>query len=423
MHNANGRFNTFYNDYVVLSATEQANLREKKDKNIERFEAGLEEYNTEYKTSYKLIDHKVQGSMAMSTIVQNESNEYDIDVAIIFEKDNLPEGTQATKNMIVNALKRKTKSFRTEPEALTNAIRIEYSSGYHIDFAIYRKSKDAWGYDVYEHSGSEWRSRDPEAITKWFKEKNDASTNDSIRKAVRLLKMYCKSRSGWSMPGGLILSVLVEECIQVKDRIDETFYYTIKEIRDRLAGNKEVYNPADTSMSLLLNAKDHQKVKNLHTRLTSHIKKLDALFEDGCTNDKAYAAWKEFFKHTYWGDIISETAENRYVLAKSSGVYRVDIFAVVEWSPEIFIPLSDILTPLPIGKHIHFTASTNFSDYSEILWEVVNTGDECGEDKGHFQEGVKVKEHTGYRGVHKMICRVKRNSIEICHNEMIVRVK
>jgi hypothetical protein len=208
------------------------------------------------KTSYALIDYKVQGSMAMSTIVQNEGKEYDIDVAIIFEKANPPDGITATKNMVVDALKRKCKRFNTEPEALTNAIRVEYADGYHIDFAVYRKSVDIWGKNVYEHCGSEWRHRDPEVITNWFNEKN-TNSNGNIRKVVRLLKMFCKSRSGWSMPGGLIHSVLIEECIQSKDRIDETFYYTIKAIRDRLENDKEVYNPIDTSMSLLLNAKDH----------------------------------------------------------------------------------------------------------------------------------------------------------------------
>ncbi|MCM3786219.1 nucleotidyltransferase [Neobacillus mesonae] len=426
MHNANGRFNTFYNDHVVLSAQEQANLRDKKDKNLERLESGLLEYNTDHKKTYKLIDNKVQGSMAMSTIVQNERGEYDIDVAIIFDKDNLPEGTQATKNMIVDALKRKTKTFRTEPEALTNAVRIEYASGYHIDFAIYRKSKDNSDNDIYEHCGREWRSRDPEAITQWFKKKNETSNNDSIRKTIRLLKMYCKSRSGWSMPGGLILSVLVEECIQIKDRIDKTFYYTIKEIRDRLESNKEVYNPTDTSTSLLLNAKDHQKVKNLHTRLTNYIKKLDVLFDPNCTNDKAYAAWKDFFNHSYWGEIISETAQYQAILAKSYGYNSLEIKAEVEWNPGEMNQLSDLSQPLPKGKTVNFTAVPNFNHYASIRWEVKNGGDEAIEENNisFIHNGVTFSPVTKYRGIHRVKCSVY-NSMggEICNNSVLVRVK
>ncbi|WCN36486.1 cyclic GMP-AMP synthase DncV-like nucleotidyltransferase [Aneurinibacillus uraniidurans] len=424
MYNASAKFNAFYNDHVVLRATDQTELKEKKDLNIDRLVSGLAEYNEEHKTKHTLIDHKIQGSMAMSTIVQNEENEYDIDVAIIFNKDDLPDGTIATKNIIVDALERKCKRFKTEPEAKTNCVRVEYASGYHIDFAVYRKSTDEDGNDVYEHCGSAWRNRDPEVITKWFNDSNTDS-NGNIRKVVRLLKMFCKSRSGWSMPGGLIQSVLAEECIQSKDRIDETFYYTIKAIRDRLEDNKEVYNPKDSDSSLLLNAKDHQKVKNLHTRLTNYISKLDVLFKDDCTENQAFSAWKDFFNHSYWGELITETAENRIMLAKSYGGYTVEIVAQVEWNPGEFIPLNEVLGPIPKDKYIQFTAIPSFFDFSKVEWEVVNDGDECVEEKdlGHFKEGISVREHTAYRGVHKMICRVYRQGNIVCEDYVRVQIK
>lgn len=424
LYNASSKFNTFYNDYVVLRATEQTNLREKKELNIERLESGLAEYNEEYKKEYILIDDKVQGSMAMSTIVQNEENEYDIDVAIIFNKDGLPDGNTATKNMIADALKRKCKRFKTEPEAKTNCVRVDYADGYHIDFAVYRKSTDDEGNNVYEHCGSEWRKRNPEAITNWFNKSNKDS-NGNIRIVVRLLKMFCKSRDGWSMPGGLIQSVLVEESIQSKDRIDETFYYTIQAIRDRLEENNEVYNPTDPDSSLLLNAKDHQKVKNLHTRLKSYINKLDVLFKSDCTENQAFSAWKEFFNHSYWGELLTESVDNRMVLAKSFGNFSVEIVALVEWSKDELIPLNEVIGAIPKGKWIHFTAKTNFFDFSKVEWEVKNDGDECIEesDLGHFQEGVSVMEGTSYRGVHKMICRVYRQDNIVCENYVWVQIK
>lgn len=53
----------------------------------------------------------------MHTIVQNDENDYDIDVAIVFEKSNLNGlGAMATRNMVADALKRKTKQFNAEPE-------------------------------------------------------------------------------------------------------------------------------------------------------------------------------------------------------------------------------------------------------------------------------------------------------------------
>ena len=64
-------------------------------------------------------------------------------MAIIFEKNNLNGlGAMATRNMVADALKRKTKQFNAEPEVKTSCVRIKYEEGYHIDFAVYRRYKE-----------------------------------------------------------------------------------------------------------------------------------------------------------------------------------------------------------------------------------------------------------------------------------------
>ena len=155
MYDVSSKFNVFYRSYVVLPQSEQSELFKKKDLNIQRLKDGLEEYNSEHKTDYKVVDTCVQGSVAMSTVVQNEDSDYDIDVAVIFDKADLRDkGAQATRNIVANALKRKTKQFNAEPEVKTSCVRIKYADGYHIDFAIYQRyydeCKDDW---VYEHAG------------------------------------------------------------------------------------------------------------------------------------------------------------------------------------------------------------------------------------------------------------------------------
>ena len=59
----------------------------------------------------------------MATVVQNDQKDYDIYVAIVFEKSNLGNlGPQAARNMVANALKKKTKQFNTEPEVKTSCV-------------------------------------------------------------------------------------------------------------------------------------------------------------------------------------------------------------------------------------------------------------------------------------------------------------
>lgn len=131
MYDLSSKFNAFYNSHVVLSQTEQNKLYQKKDINLQRLKDGLKEYNEEYGTSYSVVDSSVQGSVAMSTVVQNEDHDYDIDVAIVFNKSDLGDkGAQATRNMVANALRRKTKQFSAEPEVKTSCVRVKYADGY-----------------------------------------------------------------------------------------------------------------------------------------------------------------------------------------------------------------------------------------------------------------------------------------------------
>ena len=83
MFDLSSKFNTFYREHVILSQEDQSELYELARKNIKRLKEGLEEYNSEHNTEHSIVDTCVQGSVAMSTVVQNEKNNYDIDVAIV----------------------------------------------------------------------------------------------------------------------------------------------------------------------------------------------------------------------------------------------------------------------------------------------------------------------------------------------------
>lgn len=140
MYDCSKELEKFYRKKVVLSAKEQNELREKRKLNIKRLKEGLSEYNSEKNKDYKIAEERIQGSMAMHTITQNDKQDYDIDVGIVFEEDNLNElGSLATRNMVANALERKTKQFAEDPEVKTSCVRLKYNStGYHVDFAVFK---------------------------------------------------------------------------------------------------------------------------------------------------------------------------------------------------------------------------------------------------------------------------------------------
>lgn len=131
----------FYEDYVKVTKSVYSDLRDKKNKNISRLKSGLEDYNDENDVAYEVSETREQGSVAMATIVKNDEKDYDIDVGIIFEEGNIGKdtGARAAKNIVYDALKDKMGLFKEDPEYKTNCIRIKYSEGYHIDFAVYKK--------------------------------------------------------------------------------------------------------------------------------------------------------------------------------------------------------------------------------------------------------------------------------------------
>ena len=281
MYDLSSKFNVFYTDHVVLPQDAQTDLHHKKDLNIQRLKDGLKEYNEENRTAYAVVETCVQGSVAMSTVVQNEDHDYDIDVAIVFEKSVLGDkGALATRNLVANALRRKTKQFNAEPEVKTSCVRVKYADGYHIDFAVYRRYYDDWNACwVYEHAGSDWTQRELKGLNEWFKTQNDIS-DGKLRKVVRLSKMFCKSRSTWkNMPSGLLQTVLCDEQLQNSyNRIDELFYHTMNEIVKRLETSTSVSAPVDNGRDLTPRKSDTQRMVNWRNRLKSKLEDLEILF-------------------------------------------------------------------------------------------------------------------------------------------------
>lgn len=452
MYDLSSKFNTFYTSYVVLSQDEQNNLHNKKDLNIQRLKDGLKEYNIENNTSYTIAETCVQGSMAMSTVVQNEDGDYDIDVAIVFDKSVLGDkGAQATRNLVANALKRKTKQFNAEPEVKTSCVRIKYEDGYHIDFAVYRRHYDSgnecW---IYEHAGSDWSVRELKGLTEWFKSQNNDS-DGKLRKVIRLSKMFCKSRKSWkNMPSGLLQTVLCDEKLQQSyERIDELFYYTMQEIVNRLETSTSVEAPVDDGRDLTPRDIDCKRMTNWKNRLKSKLEDLKVLFSDECTKDDAIQAWYGFFNHDYWGGQV--TVEKSYAIASVPKsvcsffdgeqyieemypmqlVYKCDVSCKVSGDGWRLKPIGEFLSIwrhyLPHNFEIRCEMEyTNCPWPYKILWKVKNVGPEAERKnliRGEIKErGRTIVEHTSFFGNHYIECYIVKDGLCVARKRIEIPI-
>ncbi len=453
MFDLSAKINTFYESYVVLPQADQDELYNKKNINIQRLKDGLAEYNDDHCTNYNVVDTCVQGSVAMSTVVQNDERDYDIDVAVVFSKSALGDkGPLATRNMVADALKRKTKQFNAEPEVKTSCVRVKYADGYHIDFAIYRRSwdeeKECW---QYEHAGATWTERDLKGLTEWFKTQNDSS-DKKLRKVVRLSKMFCKSRSSWkNMPGGLLQTVLCDEKLQSSyTRIDELFYYTMEKIVNRLETDVSVAAPVDNGRDLTPRKSDLQKMTNWKNHLKSKLEDLEILFKDDCTQADAIQAWYGFFNHDYWKGQVTETS-NGYKSSRQElevshffdneqfieDMFPVRLYHTVNvtctvsgngWRPRpIRSFLSMLQKYLPHNFEIRCSVASTTVSYSyDVYWKVKNVGPEAerrNQLRGQIENrGNTIVEHTNFFGNHYIECYIIKGGICVAKERINVPI-
>lgn len=338
-----------------------------------------------------------------------------------------------------NALKRKMGQFAAEPLVKTSCVRMEYSNGYHVDFAIFKRSKIYLENEyTYEHAGAKWSTRHIKALEEWFNTET-SKTNDNLRKIVRLSKMFCKSRKTWkNMPSGLIQTVLCDEAITNDySRTDELFYYTMKKIVDRLNVNLEVNAPVDNERKLVIRDIDYTRVQNWKNRLENELTKLDVLFNPDCTFAEAVDAWGLFFNHSYWKELnMHETRkslrEDTQEVFNNTEEHIEDKYLVNEYyDVSINCKISgNGIRPMPIEKYLDsyfakfiphnfsVTCKIDHADcppFDKVLWKVLNVGKESvkrNDIRGQILDrGEKITENTIFRGQHYIECYLIKNDI------------
>jgi len=352
MFDMHKKLNQFYNDHVRLGKERQA-LAEYRDRNLERLRAGLEKL--EYPSSF---DYRNQGSYAMHTINQHPKKDYDIDIAIIFSKDDLPSSALVARKRIEEAMREGGGNFSQPPKAKTNAVRVYYAEGHHVDLAIYRRYEDGYGDLIHEHAGSDWAPRDPMEITNWFNDtvseyspsKKQGATVDEnqMRRVVRWLKAFAKSREHWDLPGGLVISVLVAECYRPDPHRDDVCLYdTMVSILNRLRVNEDVRNPIDATQTLTDRPVDIGRVRRFRDKLDSAISRLEVLHSPDCTEEQAIKAWHWVFQHSFWSTDGAAESVDEYGKRLGEAARKGAIFVT---------PTGRVSTEEPQERHIRAPA-------------------------------------------------------------------
>lgn len=313
-YDANTHLTRFHDTRVFVDYAAQSTARQRRQANRDRLSRGL----TAAKEPQPL-EYVPQGSYAMSTMVQSDVDTSDIDDGAVFDKEALKGARGGDRSAndakeMVRAAIASTDIFKTAPEVRSNCVRVYYADDFHVDVPVYRRSEDN-GVTVKElASAGTWKVSAPEDITNWFvtqvKDKSPDDTNGrQMRRVVRLLKAWTKSRSSWTMPSGFILSVLTDEAYYLspswKDRDDLALLSVMRSIRSRVINRERVYRPVDPREEVT-HDRTLGRMRNLRDELANAIAELSKIERSDCDELMALKALKAVFCTDYFDGRINE---------------------------------------------------------------------------------------------------------------------
>jgi hypothetical protein len=316
MYDYSRQIDSFHDEKVVLSKSLSDRLVAHRTANENRLVSRLSQLKKGVRVSSSSF--KSQGSFAMKTIIQTkfDDEEYDIDDGLVLwradltDKDGGDMTPAATRDLVRVALK--DPRFKRQPQAKKNCVRVFYAEEdeekHHVDFPVYRKWQDSEGEDSpirRQLAGeTDWIDSDPTRVNVWFEEHITSLNAERegagtlLRRCIRLLKRFCRSRSDWNMPNGLKLTMLAVECFRSADRVDVAFRELLRSLDRRQRVNLEVENLADESFpkAKLTKSTADSNMVELRDRASEALGKLEVLDASDCDRAAARAAWDWVFK-------------------------------------------------------------------------------------------------------------------------------
>ncbi|GAB6152800.1 hypothetical protein JCM17380_15500 [Desulfosporosinus burensis] len=172
-----------------------------------------------------------------------------------------------------------------------------------------------------------------------------------------------------------------------------------------------------------------------------------------CTENEAIEAWKQFFNHDYWSDLLIEDSqilekssysslEQRYAYDETEefieNMFPVELKYVLRidckvtqagWRENLLKTMLRMSEPLRTNKQLNFFVVSNTvpSPY-QVYWKVRNCG-EVAEQKNNLRgqivkdNGKEIKhEETHFRGEHFVECYIIKNGVCMARDRIDVPI-
>ncbi len=307
MANVQTYFNKFH-DTIRRSYADNRTLRDKRDLLLKDLRDSLRRYFQAY-TRTPRCDMFNQGSYAMGTGIEPlPSEDYDIDVGLVFHISNVNYSPIQVKQWVYEALE----SGNRTVEYKRPCIRVQYhqagAEAYHVDFAVY-SGKDynpdnqtylAKGFIGSKPENQVWENSEPNRLIEVFQQKfhNQEKHRDQFRRVIRFLKRWKDvnfSFPGNDRPTGIAMTACAMNWFQVGtvyNPNDGKWYYddltALKNLTRSIinqfnlwSGRMSVQLPVPPSNDLFEKMSDRQmeNFKNRLATLVNHLTQAEGTFD------------------------------------------------------------------------------------------------------------------------------------------------
>jgi len=201
------KFRSFHQTINLGRFSESATLREKRDRVLTRLRNGCQEG----------FDWFNQGSYEMGTGIKPTSTDYDIDVGVVFNVDDVGRHSPLSiKKLVYDAVGSHTQDVRWKEPCITVQYQQKGEPAFHVDLAVY--AQDRYGRlhlaRGKEHSGAayfSWQACDPKGLTSTLGNRWSGEDAAQFRRVVQYLKRWKDVHfptTGNAAPVGVGLTVL-----------------------------------------------------------------------------------------------------------------------------------------------------------------------------------------------------------------------
>lgn len=310
MYDFSAQISSFHSNHVRLSNPQRADMKRRRENNLERIVKGLDELE---KPAFK--DTINQGGYAQKTMTQppeaDQESRYDIDLGVVFEDDDAL-GPRTTRDWVRQAIALKATNMKNDPETKKKCVRVVYSDGYQCDFPVFKRQWTELGWRYELSSGDEWVASDPGAMNTWIEQQvawksPENSGNYQLRRIIRLGKFFSKthaSRTRRSFPGGLVATALFIEAYTADEgQDDRSFRETLRVLSQRSKDTPVYANGIQVS-----DDKDVDRIGRLIDQAASSIEDLDTLDADDTSESEARKAWRKTFRHSFFDEPATDAS-------------------------------------------------------------------------------------------------------------------